>query len=368
VREDLSVVIPALVRRDTPPLGGTAAYVLALARELRRLGIRVTILGYGRSEGEGFRSILAREKALGRHLTAALWRRRGRWSFPPRTVIHLQRPEHVPAFSDGDWPLVLTFHGRHLRTLRLHWGPVAAWIYRMVERRAVRRARRLIFVSRRDREEVIREHPEARGKDAFIPVGVDREAFRPLDRREARRALGLPEEGIALGYAGRLEREKNVAALLEAVARRRGIQLWIAGTGRQEKLLRGQAGPGVRFLGRVEHSRMPLFLAACDALCLASRHEGLPTVVLEAWACGRPVLAPPVGDLPELLAPGGGVLARDASPEALAEAMGTLAARLPVPPEEAETLRRLSEPYGWPEVARRIAGIYREALAEGSGS
>jgi glycosyltransferase involved in cell wall biosynthesis len=123
----------------------------------------------------------------------------------------------------------------------------------------------------------------------------------------------------------------------------------------------------VRFLGPLDRERLPWLLRAGDLIALASRHEGLPTVVLEAWACGRPVVAPPVGDLPLLLADGGGALARDGRAESLADALrAVFAARSSDPQtraEEERSLRGRTERYDWAVVADAFCRVYEEAAA-----
>jgi glycosyltransferase involved in cell wall biosynthesis len=359
------VVVPALLTRDRRGMGGTASFVRGLEAALRARGIPVILLGVGPAPAGGvpdphFRSVAARETARGRDLLRGRWARRHRWDFPAGAVLHLQRPDHALAFPGGRWPTVVTFHGRHLRTVARRGGPPAAAIYRWIEGRAGARADAITFVARADLEALLDAHPDWRGRAHHLPVGIDRARFAPGDAKAARRALGLPLEASAAVYVGRLEPEKNVLALIRAIERAAPAELWIAGVGREEARLRAAAGPGVRFLGALDPARLPELMRAGNLVALASRHEGLPTVVLEAWACGRPVVAPPVGDLPALLCSGGGVLAADAQPESLAEAMGALLERaMPEPPE---ALRARTEPYGWETVGARYAEVYERAV------
>lgn len=365
-RTPIRVVIPALLSRDRRGIGGTAGFVRTLESQLRKRHLPVTILGYGprANDDEQFQSVTGRPR--GRDLSWALWRRRKSWRFPPDTLFHLQRPDHALGYLKGPWPLVITFHGRHLRSIALRGGPLAALLYHYVERKVCRRAAALIFVSRSDMQAVLKGGPHLAEKAHHIPIGIDRNRFTVGEQAAARRRLGLPQAPPAIAYVGRLEKEKNVPALIRAIEMVPGAELWIAGTGRDERSCRGIAGPRVRFLGALDPDGVPPLLQGCDALALASRYEGLPTVVLEAWACGRPVIAPPVGDLPELLAGGGGILTRDNHPDRLAGAIRTLIANLPAsraPREASEAgLRDRTKPYDWDVTADRICQVYELAL------
>jgi D-inositol-3-phosphate glycosyltransferase len=362
-----AIVIPAVMGRDRAGLGGTASFVRGLDAGLRARGFRVTLLGCGpaRDDDPTFISAVAREGARGRDLAWALWARRRAWRFPPETILHLQRPDHALGFLHGPWPIVVTYHGRHRRTVMLRGGPLAGALYRWIEDRAGRRADALTFVSRADMETVLAARPAWRPKAHLVPVGIERDRFTPGDAGEARRALGLPPDVPAIVYAGRLEREKNVPALIRAAQRLPDVELWIAGTGREEARCRRAARARVRFLGPLDRDRLPLLLRAGDLVALASRHEGLPTIVLEAWACGCPVVAPPVGDLPALMADGGGVLAPSARAEHLAEAFrAALPARSRDPARraaESERLRRRTDRYAWGVVTEAYGRVYEEA-------
>lgn len=118
-----------------------------------------------------------------------------------------------------------------------------------------------------------------------------------------------PEEFVLL-VAARLAPEKNHRVLLEALEimgqSGRRPQVLVAGDGPlREELERQARARGllsqVTFCGRIEHSRLLLLLPAVDAFVLPSQHEGLPLALAEAMAMQRPVLATPVGGVPDLI-------------------------------------------------------------------
>lgn len=157
--------------------------------------------------------------------------------------------------------------------------------------------------------------------------GVDGELFRIQDRDSARRALQLPTGRRILLFVGNLKPVKGLDVLLHALARLKGalrddLLLAVVGDGPLRERLHSLAGSlkisqSVRFCGRQPHSDIPEWLAAADALCLPSRMEGCPNVVIEALASGRPVIASRVGGIPELMDDRCGVLVPPEDPESL---------------------------------------------------
>lgn len=154
--------------------------------------------------------------------------------------------------------------------------------------------------------------------------GVDRARFTPGDRATARAALGLTgTDGPVFLFLGRLETVKGIDLLLAAwptvMTTCPTARLVVVGDGaaRNDPRLHG---PGVRWVGARPHAELPTYLQAASWLVLPSRSEGTPNVVLEALACGTPVVGAAVGEVPALLAPPSIVVAPDSIP-ALAAAL-----------------------------------------------
>ena len=205
----------------------------------------------------------------------------------------------------------------------------------------------------------------------LIRNGVAAVAFRfdPQARRRLRGRLGLAEGAPLALFAGRLQADKGPFTALEAFARARrrtpGLALAIVGGGPEQARLRRQVaglelGGQVHLSGHVPRAELADWLNAADALIFPTRRaEGLPLVVLEALACGLPVLTTPqgAGD-PEL--PCARFAAHDV--DGFAEALGGLstgpgprlppAARLPSRPQRPG----LSGPVRAPALCARAAG------------
>jgi glycosyltransferase involved in cell wall biosynthesis len=209
---------------------------------------------------------------------------------------------------------------------------------------------------------------------AVVPNGADTRTFFPRDRGEARRRLGLPPGEPIVMFIGVLTPRKGIDTLVEAMGilgRRpqRAPLLVVAGIGELRESLETRAAElgvadRIRFVGKVPHHEVAWYMAAGDVFCLPSLSEGLPTVVCEAMACGRAVVATAVDGTPEIVDDGAtGLLvpARDAA--ALAAALEALLAD-PARRErfEVEARERATRTYTWAANAAAHVPLY-EAIA-----
>jgi glycosyltransferase involved in cell wall biosynthesis len=146
----------------------------------------------------------------------------------------------------------------------------------------------------------------------------------------ARASLATPDGATLVLALGRLHRVKGFDVLLEAVARRPGVHLWLAGDGPERPALCRL----ILTLGIAERVRLlewredvPALMAAADLLVCPSRHEPLGNVVLEAWAQRIPVIASAAEGPRALIVPGRtGLLVPVEDADALAAAIGLLQA------------------------------------------
>lgn len=281
---------------------------------------------------------------------------------------HFGYPEGPAAVLLGKFfkvPVVLTLRGleHRLPDFRLRWPQFAF---------AVREADRVVAVSE-DLRKIALAAGAAPERVRTIPNGVDTSLFSPRDRAAARRALGLDEKSFYLLTVGSLSERKGAHLVIDALARLAprlpGLRYLLVGGGgaegdEREKLRRQAADLGVAdrivFAGPRRRDELPLWYNAADLFVLPSALEGCPNVVIEALACGAPVVATPVGGIPELLAdPETGVILprRDA----FAVASG-LAAALARPWDRARVAASISA-RTWQEVGREHAEEIRAALA-----
>jgi glycosyltransferase involved in cell wall biosynthesis len=127
--------------------------------------------------------------------------------------------------------------------------------------------------------------------DAVIPNGIDTGIFRPRERVGARLRLGLAEAGQYCLFVGRMQHRKG-GDLLVPASREAGYELVIAGA---------EGAPGAHHLGILDAESLADAYSAADCVLFPSRYEACSYVVLEALACGVPLLTTEVGWMPTFL-------------------------------------------------------------------
>lgn len=242
-------------------------------------------------------------------------------------------------------PLVVTARGTDLNLIPRHALPrrQIAW--------AAGRAAAIITVCEALARPLL-EMGVPESKICVLRNGVDLVAFRPGDRAAARSALGV--EGRVLASVGLLIERKGHHLVIEALKDLPGTTLLIAGGGPDRAALEALArrlgvAERVRFLGELPQDRLAQVYGAADALVLASSREGWANVLLEAMACGTPVVATDVWGTREVVTrPEAGVLVAERSAGGVAEGVGRLFAALP---DRAAT-RAYAELFDWGATTR----------------
>lgn len=247
-------------------------------------------------------------------------------------------------------PLVITARGSDLNVLPNYRLP-RKWICW-----AAGRAAHLVTVSRSLKQRLITLGvPD--GKITVLRNGVDTALFAPVARDAVRASLQLA--GHVVLSVGNLVRAKGHDMAIRAAARIPDVQLVIIGEGPDRARLQALADESgldsrVRFAGNMAQSELRNYYGAADVLVLASEREGWPNVLLEAMACGTPVVAAQTGGTPEIVAaPEAGMLLHERTTDALVSAMKALRVQTP---DRAAT-RAYAERFGWAETCagqRRI--------------
>jgi len=271
------------------------------------------------------------------------------WHFFSRSHRFTDSPFHRFTHIEGHFALpdgfAAAFLGRqfgkpsiiHVRGTDIHTIPQQSALLKFLTVWALRHADAIRAVSSDLAERAIKlmdaekrrsGETEKAKKVWVIPNGVDLNKFRVMARQEARQRLGLDDNKRYLLYAGRLVDVKGLDLLLDAFAQLtqkwRDAELLLVGDGAERGALEHQATAlgikdKVHFVGAQPHERIVLWMNAGDVFCLPSRKEGFGAVLIEALACGTPVVATSVGGIPEIVAEGQvGRLVRSRDPKEMA--------------------------------------------------
>jgi len=248
----------------------------------------------------------------------------------------------------------------------LNLYPKMAWPRHWI-RRAAARAAGLITVCEALKQPLV-ELGETPERVSVLRNGVDLKRFRPLDRDAARRQFGI--DGPSLASVGHLIERKGHDFVVRALVKLPGWRLFIAGDGPErahlESLARDRGvADRVVFLGRRNQIELAQLYNAVDMLVLASDREGWANVLLEAMACGTPVVATRIWGTPEVVArPEAGVLVERDDAD-IARGVKELAAALPA----REATRRYAEGFSWEATTLGLERLFAAILARrGAGS
>lgn len=240
-----------------------------------------------------------------------------------------------------------------------------------------------IFANGRQQADVL-ARKGYRGRVELMPLGVDSNVFHRRDAETLRAELGV-QDSFLVGYVGKLTEAKGIADLLAAFRQLPdAAQLLIVGTGKLGRMVSELADePGVgdraHWVKGVAHVELPGYLSAMDVLVLPSVEvhasavqRGVPIpwreqfgrVLVEAMACGVPVVGSSSGLIPEVIGEAGATFrAGDA---------GDLAEKLTIAMNDdqwrercaREGLEQVRAKYSWDRICRRYAEVFRELVEE----
>ncbi len=324
-----------------------------------------------------------------RDVPASPWRRLGSnlekvWfeqvSYPRAAQALAAAVSHVPYFASPaapTTPTVVTIHDLIPLLLPAYRGSAAVRAYMQLVARSARRATLVLTDAEATRPDIVRHLGIPPERVRAVPLAAS-PAYRPLEDREALAALraryGLGESFLL--YLGAYDERRNLATLFRALAAAREREpalppLALAGVlpardtafAPDPRRLAAEAGAsaGVQFLGCVPEGDKPALYSAALAFLFPSRYEGFGLPVLEALACGTPVVAANATTLPEVAGPG--ALLVDPG-----DVAGWAAAitRVATDPSLRSELRAAglahAARFSWQRTARETVAAYRDAL------
>ena len=280
-------------------------------------------------------------------------------------------------------PIVHMFHtlGRmkDLVARRPEEGEVGHRNY--VEGQVMRWADCIVAATPRDKEQMVKLYGADPDPITVIPPGVDTDLFKPMDKAEARAALGIPVDQELVLFVGRIEPLKGIDTLIEAMALafkdntdlESHTRLAIIGgdvsddpammTAEMNRLHDLRAGLGIEnlvtFLGKQDQTSLPLYYNAAEALVVPSHYESFGMVAVEALACGTPVIASDVGGLSYIVEDGvTGFLVPDQQPAILADRLRFLLQVEPLRRAFGRRAAAAAQQYAWSHVADQMIAQY----------
>ncbi len=274
-------------------------------------------------------------------------------------------PDGVAAVLSGWWfgcGVTITLRGDEARIARHSWKwRQLRWALAQARVIAVSDALRQIAAGFDVNPDAVR----------VIPNGIDTSHFHPSDRRAARERLGLAQDGVILLAVGSLEERKGHHRAVDALRNllhERSDLLYVAigdavrgdaGLAMLEKVV-SQHGlhQQVRVVPSRPHEEIPYWLAAADVFCLATNLEGRSNAIMEALACGLPVVSTLVGGTAEVVRDGeDGFLVAYWDPNAFAAAIRAALAR----DWNRNALALRAQAWRWEETARMLVDELRAA-------
>jgi glycosyltransferase involved in cell wall biosynthesis len=356
--------------------GGLEKYVFGMTHALLRAGDSVDLFVYGTPE---LAQPNARAYSIG-NLDDSLRKRMSdaRSTFArsltgPYDVINLHFAMNalplIP-FIKHDIPRVVHFHGPWAAESRAEGGgSLSVALKALLERFVYQRADRFIVLSGAFKEILI-AYGIAVDRIHVIPMGIDCNFFVPASDRAAVRAeLNWPMDTTIFFTARRLVNRVGVQELIQAARILResdaNFALKIAGKGPlHAELIDAIDAAGlnghVELLGFVSEENLVRAYQASDVTVLPTQSlEGFGTIISESLACGTPVIATPVGGMPEVLSPLGlNLIMNAATPAAIAERMRAVIRRTLQLPDDQTCRAYAVKNFDWDVVVKKIRSVF----------
>lgn len=344
---------------------GAGRYTRELAAALsREAGVTLERIGFAQ-ERSG--SVMRNAERAARAIAAYPFEIGRQASRAGAQVLHCPAPI-IPVRTS--LPLVVTIHDLMPWRHPEGYGRVALGRERLFTKRLVKSAKRVLVASRFMRDEVVDVLGVDPAKLAVVPHGVDAR-FHPQAPELAGRAhrFGIPP-GPFVVWVGTAEPRKNVPTLIEAFEllrqRVRDVSLVMVGAWAESDIeldnrLSSMARSVIR-PGFVTDTELAQLYSASQAFVFPSLYEGFGLPLLEAMACGSPVVASNVGGIPEVVGDAG-VLVDPEDPGAFADALERVIEDASFAADMRQRGLERSHEFTWQQTAHGTAAQYREALA-----
>jgi glycosyltransferase involved in cell wall biosynthesis len=280
------------------------------------------------------------------------------WTYPDIVAGYFLARKHGKKF-------IVTVRGREALYLK------ESSLRRLILAHFLRRADYVVALSD-ELKEIVARLGVSSERIQVVLNGVDRSCFYPRDRGDCREKLGLPAEAKIIVSVGRLSEGKGhgeLVRIMPGLSAKENVVLYIIGGVNPEDdyshalyaLIRNLELTNVYLLDKVEHQMLPVWYSAADLFCLASRDEGCPNVILEALACGTPVVSTDVGAVAKIVLQGkNGLMVSMDEFGSLEHTIRNALART----WNHEEIAASMDSWGWSSCAEKVVYIYRLVLNE----
>jgi len=323
-------------------IGGIAQHVSKLAKKLRENNHEVKLVSSSNTPILRIKGLMNPTFAISASFKTLLRR---------YDIIHAHNlPSAVP-MKAAVGRRVLTLHGFYSEQIGMLYGDFLRNIVSWFEKRILNWPDEITVVSKRD----VEKYSSLGFKTTYIPNAID--------------LADIPNESkkiseIQITYVGRLSREKGVEYLIKAAEKIKNKQakILIIGDGPEMPYLKSLAekNRNIIFMGRLPREEALKYIKGSDTLVVPSLIEGINTAILEAMACGVPVIATNVGGNTEIITHmHNGILIHPKSPDQIAEAINLILSDESIKRQLTKTAYdRIQQEYNWDVVFKQYLKVY----------
>lgn len=247
-----------------------------------------------------------------------------------KSIFHVQRTDSAlpllyPVRTNN--PVIVHIRGSNTYWKYLNKGIVFRHLVNFVEHLVIKKADKIIMVSKKALDEYHDIYPKYKDKIIYIPNGININKFYPIENKNLiKKEYNIPEDKKVILYTGRFVREKGINLLLKSFEKinehMTNFLFVLVGDGPLKPKIYelSRKYSNVQLLSPVTNDQMPNVYNFADVLVMASYFEGWSNTMGEALACGVPVVTTNVGDAEELIQDGkNGYIVYDRDPNNFAD-------------------------------------------------
>ena len=359
--------------------GGLENVVHELSNFLAKQGIQVTVFNSGSRDITKFSQNCTVEELVPYNLLPPKLRfaNYDRYTYSLKVWIRIKRSnpfdvihghgDHCffPALFRDRTPLITNIHGVRKAARYREFGPNSLFLKdpRILplfwpEDLAAKRSNITVACSKSERDELISFHGLKPAKIKVIYNGVDLSKFRPLNKQDARRSLGLPENKTYAIWVGNTPTVKGLEIAIKAVKDLRNLYLLVVG-------ISGNNFDNVIFWGMISNpQKLCELYNAADFLIFPTRYESFGLVALEAMACGVPIIISKECPVREIITDGvEGFVVDQRNSESYTEKIMMTLSDLSQDQATSIRCRKLAEKYSWEKAGQEYLKLYKHVTS-----